>query len=591
MSRRYDRRLKFIIPGIFVAATSFTFLSQAIKSSVGAVDLKKFDPGLIVSDFVMGNSNAMTEKEIQEFLTSKNSCKNTDQDYYNDLVEKYPGYTWHFENDHFVCISEELFGDGEIIGEGETAAHIIWQAAKDYEINPQVLLVLLEKETSLVTDPIPNNKDYRKATGYGCPDTAACSEKYYGFKNQIRSAAAMFHTVLTGGWTNYPLGENYIQYNPDPNCGGSTVEIKNLATSALYRYTPYQPNQATLDAGRGTAECGAYGNRNFYIYYSEWFGDPTIEPVVQIKKLAAKLVDNTIELSWEVPKNADKKITKYEIVLVDSKKKETKYEAAADVTKYTFSKLPKGKYTAVTVKAITKDEEVSEKITFSLEVKAVLSAPQKVSYKLNDDGNIEVSWQAPSDPGETAIKKYEVEIKNSYGIATKAVVKDVKKLSYVFENLPAGVYTSVTVTVYNEKENQKTTVKKQISTFAEFKNDETEYKKFKDMPQDEISKKAVSWAVNNGITDKNEYFNGEQALTRRQAMVLLWRISGQPESEIYKKFKDMPKDEISKKAVSWAVNNGITDKNEYFNGEQPVTRRQAMVLLWRYIKLSFGKKL
>ena len=65
------------------------------------------------------------------------------------------------------------------------------------------ILVLLQKETSLITDPIPNDGDYRKATGYGCPDTAACSSKYYGFKNQIRKAAALFRTVLDGGWTNY----------------------------------------------------------------------------------------------------------------------------------------------------------------------------------------------------------------------------------------------------------------------------------------------------------------------------------------------------------------------------------------------------
>jgi hypothetical protein len=53
---------------------------------------------------------------------------------------------WHFENGHFICLSEERFGDGEAIGKGETAAHIIWQAAQDYKINPQVIIVLLQKE-------------------------------------------------------------------------------------------------------------------------------------------------------------------------------------------------------------------------------------------------------------------------------------------------------------------------------------------------------------------------------------------------------------------------------------------------------------
>ena len=224
----------------------------------------------------MGNYNSMSEAQIQAFLTAKNPCANTDYNYYLQLSAN-RNYSWHFENGHFVCLSEERFGnnDNEIgFQYGESAAHIIWQAAQDYRINPQVLIVLLQKETGLITDKIPNNGDYRKATGYGCPDTAACSSKYYGFKNQIRNAAALFRTVLDGGWTNYPLGSNYIQYNPNSGCGGSWVNIRSLATSALYRYTPYQPNASALAAGYGAGDsCGAYGNRNFYNYFEDWFGN------------------------------------------------------------------------------------------------------------------------------------------------------------------------------------------------------------------------------------------------------------------------------------------------------------------------------
>ena len=275
--RRKDKRAWFAGFFVFVAVFLFTFLTGYFKHSdmeVEAASLDEFDAGYIISDWQMGRYDAMSEAEIQEWLTMMNSCGNTDYDYYLRLSGG-SVYKWHFKEGHFVCLSEELFGDGEVIGEGETAAHIIWQAAQDYKINPQVLLVLLQKETGLITDPIPNDGDYRKATGYGCPDTAACSSKYYGFENQIRNAAALFRTVLDGGWTNYPLGENYIQYNPSYECGGSVVNIRSLATSALYRYTPYQPNEGALAAGRGTAYCGAYGNRNFYLYFEDWFGGIT----------------------------------------------------------------------------------------------------------------------------------------------------------------------------------------------------------------------------------------------------------------------------------------------------------------------------
>ena len=275
MRVRRDKRIKYLIALVFVAMLTGVFvaeLAQKQNKQVSAASLDNFNAGKIITDYQMSNYQSMTEEEIQAFLTRKNSCKNTNEALYNEMTTRYPSIKWHYDNGHFVCISEEKFGDGEVIGEGETAAHIIWQAAQDYQINPQVLIVLLQKEQGLITDSYPNSLQYRSATGYGCPDTAACSSKYYGFKNQIRNAAAMFRTVLNGGWTNYPVGKNYVQYNPNPDCGGSEVNIENRATSALYRYTPYQPNQAALKAGYGTVECGAYGNRNFYLYFEDWFG-------------------------------------------------------------------------------------------------------------------------------------------------------------------------------------------------------------------------------------------------------------------------------------------------------------------------------
>ncbi len=265
---------------MIVATISF-MMTRNMKIT-NAADLSQFKAGNIMSDAVMRNYTSMTEAEIQSFLNRKNSCDKAASSVSGAKAVKagndygvpynyqyvYGGKTYHYhvENGKFVCLNKEKFN-------GETAAHIIYQAAQDYKINPQVLIVLLEKEQGLITDKWPNaNFQYRSATGYGCPDNAACNSKYYGLKNQIRNAAALFNTVLSGGWTNYPLGNNTIRYSPNASCGSSIVKIENLATSALYRYTPYQPNAAALKAYTGTATCGAYGNRNFYIFFTDWFG-------------------------------------------------------------------------------------------------------------------------------------------------------------------------------------------------------------------------------------------------------------------------------------------------------------------------------
>ena len=73
---------------------------------------------------------------------------------------------------------------------------------------------------------------------------------------------------------SYRAGRNnVIQWDVPLSCGTSTVYIQNQATANLYIYTPYQPNKAALDAGYGTGNsCSAYGNRNFFNWFTDWFG-------------------------------------------------------------------------------------------------------------------------------------------------------------------------------------------------------------------------------------------------------------------------------------------------------------------------------
>lgn len=292
--QRIDRRYLYLIVVLFIVAAILGFKGQQNNQTGSAANAKKFDAGFIMSDKIMGDHSSMTEAEIQAFLKSKNSCNDTNV----AKANSYPNLQYHIENGHFVCMADEKFN-------GESAAHIIWQAAQDYHINPKVLIVLLEKEQGLVTDTWPNSTlQYRSATGYGCPDTAACDSQYYGFKNQVRNAAKFFRKNLDGdpNWTNYPIGVNNVLYNPNGACGSSKVNIKNRATGALYTYTPYQPNAAALNAGYGVGDsCSAYGNRNFYLYFTDWFGSTTIEyPTLDTLKKSNRIenVSSDFKLSY-----------------------------------------------------------------------------------------------------------------------------------------------------------------------------------------------------------------------------------------------------------------------------------------------------
>jgi len=224
----------------------------------------------------------MNVSQIQSFLNSKvpscdtNGSQPATEYGRSDLTHTQYAAASGWSSPPYTCLRD--YSEN-----GLSAAQIIYNTAQQYTINPQVLIVLLQKEQGLVTDSWPLATQYKTATGYGCPDTAACDTQYYGFTNQINWSAKMFHAILTNNsswYTPYVLGNNYIRWNPADSCGGSTVNIQNRSTQALYNYTPYQPNQAALNAGYGSGDsCGAYGNRNFYLYFTDWFGSVVGSPM------------------------------------------------------------------------------------------------------------------------------------------------------------------------------------------------------------------------------------------------------------------------------------------------------------------------
>ncbi len=257
---------------VTIAAVSLLTQKSAEAYTTG------FNPGRIIDDYIFTDTSTMNPSQIQDFLNSKVSSCDTNgsrpaTDYgRGDLTHAQYAATRGWSAPPYTCLKD--FSEG-----GRSAAQIIFDTSRQYGINPQVLVVLLQKEQGLVTDTWPVASQYKTATGYGCPDTAACDSQYFGFTNQVGWASKMYRAVLDQSptwYSPYVLGNNFILYNPDHSCGGSNVNIENLATVALYDYTPYQPNQASLDAGYGNGDaCSAHGNRNFYSYFTDWFGRVT----------------------------------------------------------------------------------------------------------------------------------------------------------------------------------------------------------------------------------------------------------------------------------------------------------------------------
>lgn len=252
---RYGLLFLFFLSLFFSISISF-FNSQTTHAA--------FKAGNIISDAKFTDYNSMNASQIQQFLNSKNSVclKNTNKKY-QSLVDD--------NGDGVVADStSEKYGRHAPM----TAAQLINAAAKIYKINPQVILVTLQKEQGLITRTDCPTWRYNTALGYGCPDSAPCDNSAFGFTRQIDYGTYHFRGYFNDSLSYVPFstGNHRIYYNPNQSCGSSIVNIQNRATASLYSYTPYQPNAGALAAGYGEAPCGAYGNRNFYLYFRDWFG-------------------------------------------------------------------------------------------------------------------------------------------------------------------------------------------------------------------------------------------------------------------------------------------------------------------------------
>jgi hypothetical protein len=356
--------LRKVGAGCFSAVLLFALLVvPALTPRVHALSGSSFNAGRIIDNSVFTNTGTMSAAAIQTFLNNEDpSCDTygatTMSYYYNSStgeVNNSSGGTWvsstraiygqryaTWYNAHpttgyitnesvgpYVCIPNYLenptTGQNNLqnpslsVSGGESAAQIIYNAAQQYQINPQVLITTLQKEQGLITDTWPWVNEYRAAMGFNCTDSAPCSG-FAGFYQQVSAAAKQFRNYLNNpNDFNYVVGNNKILYSP-ASCGSSTVNVQNLATAALYDYTPYQPDSTVLTdtnptgsaSGPGSASgdsCSdpTYGNRNFWWYFNTWFGSTISSGLPG----CAPATNTTLTCVWSLsnPSNFDQYLT------------------------------------------------------------------------------------------------------------------------------------------------------------------------------------------------------------------------------------------------------------------------------------------
>ncbi len=177
-----------------------------------------FDPSYLISDTELTDYNSLDQNDIQSFLNHRaGTLKN------------------------YLTVDKE--------GNFKTAVQTFFETSRQWMINPKYLLVLVQKEESLLDDPNPSQGQYDWATGYGCPDSGGCDDRWKGFYRQVNSAAAQTRYYMDH------INEFSFQPGNTYTIDDKQVTIKNTSTAGLYNYTPH-----------------LHGNLNFWNLWNQYFG-------------------------------------------------------------------------------------------------------------------------------------------------------------------------------------------------------------------------------------------------------------------------------------------------------------------------------
>ncbi len=268
--------MKDKIKKILLVLLSLIFVATPTLAQTGLVD-PSFNPNKLIEDKTFSDTKTFGGPiGVQKFLETKQSVlANTSSEFLAKLKEPQAS-----------VLKQGLEDPEPNLNRQRTAAELIWDASVQSGLNPQVILVTLNKEQGLITasQNFSNEalqKALDRAMGFDCPDATGCGDLFPGFYFQLfgnydssgnrylgaaKSLMKSFNTsngrgpVYNGSVSH--VGDTIVLDNTMGGYEGidpeQTITLANSATAALYRFTPHVFN----------------GNYNFWKYFNTWFKYP-----------------------------------------------------------------------------------------------------------------------------------------------------------------------------------------------------------------------------------------------------------------------------------------------------------------------------
>jgi len=289
-----------------------------------------FNPNRILENNDILDINSMTLPDIQHFLQNKHSyLANYIAPNSNGMVKTAAEIIYDASMNNYNC-------DGVALSNKPSEKEKQLKCQHLTTVSPKLLLVLLQKESSLIEDPRPSQRHLDWATGYGCPDNWVCNPYYKGFWKQINSAALQFLAYMKeANHYTYKVGRSYTFTNPYGTISNKRITVipQNQATAALYNYTPHVFN----------------GNYNVYRIWNRYFPKDRVASLLYPDGSILKAKDNPVV--WLIQKGKKRPFLNWasfisrfrpdQIIKVDKRELEAYPEAnAIKFPNYSLLQLP-----------------------------------------------------------------------------------------------------------------------------------------------------------------------------------------------------------------------------------------------------------
>ncbi len=216
-----------------LAVASFVVASVIVLTPSHAAHAFSYNPNNILSDTVFRNATSLSVTDIQSFLTTKKSGLASMQATIDDTTK--------------------------------SIAQVIADSAQAYQINPKVLLTMMQKEQGVVEDSTLSSYQLNLLMGYKPGSYDASNTALYSPASQIDIAAWQLNRYFqkpTG--YSYKVGQETVTQDTVYKV---KVKPENQATANLFNYNPIAGN----NPGANEKEVGAGGNFLFWKLWIKYF--------------------------------------------------------------------------------------------------------------------------------------------------------------------------------------------------------------------------------------------------------------------------------------------------------------------------------